>query len=477
VDDASGDSDVSAALRGAALADRRIVTITRAENGGIVAASNDGVAAATGEFIALLDHDDLLTPEALERVAAAIDAGEDVDYVYTDEDKVDAEGREYDRFDKPDWSPERLRGQMYTGHLSVLRTDLVRLVGGFRPGFEGSQDHDLVLRVTEQARSIVHIPEVLYHWRAIEGSTALAAENKTYAWDAGVRAVQDHLDRVGIRATAERGTVPGTYAIQREPDLVRTTSVIIPTRGTAGEVFGKERVFVVEAVRSLLAGTAHQALEVVVVYDVDTPDEVLEELREIAGTRLTLVRFEGPFNFSRKCNEGFLAARGDALIFLNDDVQMISDEMVGQLIAPLAEGDVGMTGAMLYFEDGVIQHAGHAHHHGVFTHAYFGEIPDAYGAFSSLLINREVSGLTAACIAMPRTAFQEVGGFSEAFPGNFNDVDLANKVRQEGYRLLWLTNVRLHHFESRSRNPTVHSYEERMILERWGSPRRDPFLA
>jgi glycosyltransferase involved in cell wall biosynthesis len=476
VDDASNDPDVSAALREASLTDRRILAITRDVNGGIVAASNDGVAAATGDFIALLDHDDLLDPRALECVAAAVEAGEDVDYVYTDEDKVDAQGHYYDRFDKPDWSPERLRGQMYTGHLSVLRTELVREVGGFRPGFEGSQDHDLVLRVAEQARSIVHVPEVLYHWRAIEGSTALDIDNKSYAWDAGVKAVQEHLDRVGIAGAAVHGPVAGTYEIRREPDLVRSTSVIIPTRGTAGVVFGKERVFVVEAVRSLLAGTTHQDLEIVVVYDVGTPEAVLDELREIAGDRLTLVLFEGPFNFSRKCNEGFLAARGDVLLFLNDDVQAISDESVGQLVAPLSQPDVGMTGAMLFFEDGTIQHAGHQHHMGMFTHSYFGEDANAYGAFSSLLIDREATGLTAACIAMPRDVFIEVGGFSEMFPGNFNDVDLCLKVRGEGYRLVWLSRVRLFHFESKSRIPHVHSYEERMILDRWGRPGRDPYL-
>jgi GT2 family glycosyltransferase len=467
---------VSATLREAKLLDRRIVTISREVNGGIVAASNDGVKAATGDFLVLLDHDDILEPKALERVAGAIIASEDVDYVYTDEDKVDRHGNAYDRFDKPDWSPERLRGQMYTGHLSVLRTALVREVGGFRDGFEGSQDHDLVLRVTERARTIVHVPEVLYHWRAIEGSTALAADNKSYAWDAGLRAVGEHLERVGIRATADYGPVPGTYAINREPELVRSTSVIIPTRGTAGTVFGEDRVFVVEAVRSLLAGTSHHELEIVVVYDAETPQQVLVDLHEVAGEQLTLVPFEGPFNFSRKCNEGFLAARGDVLIFLNDDVQTISSEVVGQLVAPLSQEDVGMTGAMLFFEDGTIQHAGHLHHMGMYTHAYLGDDPDAYGAFSSLLIDRESAGLTAACIAMPRSVFMDVGGFSELFPGNFNDVDLSLKVRSKGYRLLWLTGVRLFHFESKSRNPLVHSYEEKMIIDRWGGPSRDPFL-
>lgn len=476
VDDASPNPDVRAVLSTAAQHDSRIRIVERPTNGGIVAASNDAIEAARGTFLALLDHDDLLAPNALERIAAEIAVDPSVDYIYSDEDKI-RDGRYYDQFDKPDWSPERLRGQMYTGHLSVLRADLVRQVGGFHKEFEGSQDHDLVLRVTEVARRIVHIPEVLYHWHVIEGSTAEATDNKPYAWDAGVRAVDAHLKRVGIDGVALRGPVPGTYRIDRTPELNKSVSVIIPTRGTAGEVWGESRVFVVEAVRTMLATTQHQDLEVVVVYDEDTPAEVMAELAEIAGDRLTPVLFTGTFNFSRKCNEGFLAARGEFLVFLNDDVQMISDEMIGSLIAPLNEPDVGMTGAMLYFEDGAVQHAGHKHHMGQFTHAYLGAEKGTYGAFSSLLINREASGLTAACIAMRREVFQEVGGFSEQLPGNFNDVDLCKKVGHAGYRLVWLTDVELFHFESRSRNPLVHSFEEKMIIARWSGPQRDPYLA
>ena len=477
VDDLSPNPDVRRVLHDAAQRDPRIRVIERSTNGGIVAASNDAIQAARGEFLALLDHDDLLTVNALDSVVSVIESKADVDYVYSDEDKVSEDGKYFDQFDKPDWSPERLRGQMYTGHFSVFRADAVRKVGGFRAEFEGSQDHDLVLRVTEQARQIVHVREVLYHWRVVPGSTAELTDNKPYAWDAGVRAVDAHLARVGIAGRATHGPVPGTYRIEREPDLDKSVSIIIPTRGTAGEVWGKNRVFLVDAVRSVLETTKHRNLEIVVVFDADTPADVLAKLADLVGDRLTLVPFFGPFNFSRKCNEGFLAARGEVLLFLNDDVQAVSGEMVGNLIAPLNESDVGMTGAMLYFEDGGIQHAGHLHHMGQFSHAYLGEPKGTYGAFSSLLINREASGLTAACIAMPRAVFQEVGGFSELFPGNFNDVDLSKKVTQAGYRLVWLANVELFHFESRSRNPLVHSFEEKMIIDRWSWPQRDPYLA
>ena len=172
-----------------------------------------------------------------------------------------------------------------------------------------------------------------------------------------------------------------------------------------------------------------------------------------------------------------MPSRGDVLLFLNDDFKVLSDEMVGQLVAPLAEPDVGMTGAMLLFEDGTIQHAGHAHHMWMFSHYYLAEPADTYGAFSSLLVNREASGLTAACIAVPREVFFEVGGFSEQLPGNFNDVDFSIKVRNAGFRLVWLRDVRLFHFESKTRSPLVHSFEEQIIIGRWGGPARDPYLA
>ncbi|WP_245866484.1 glycosyltransferase family 2 protein [Diaminobutyricimonas aerilata] len=477
VDDASPSNRVRIELAGFAGADDRIRVVLRESNGGIVAASNDALGAARGEFVALVDHDDVITEDALAEVAEAIKAEPEADYIYSDEDKITVTGELYDRFDKPDWSPERLRGQMYTGHLSVLRRSIVAAVGGFDPAAEGSQDHDLVLKVTERARKVVHIPRVLYHWRAVAGSTAASNENKSYAWDNGCAAVNAHLVRVGIRGRAELGPVPGTYRVVRDDQPGRLVSVVIPTRGTAGVVFGEERVFVVDAVRSILEHTAHEAIEFVIVYDSDTPADVLESLEEVAGPKLRLVPYLDPFNFSRKCNVGVLASRGEYVLVVNDDIRSMSDRIVETMIGPLAESDVGMTGAFLFYEDGTIQHAGHSHHMGDYTHAYHQERPDAYGAFSSLLINREAAGLTAAFIGMRRDVYEDAGGFSELLPGNFNDVDLCMKVRSLGYRLVWLTDARLHHFESKSRNPLVHSYEEKTIVDRWGRPERDPYLA
>jgi GT2 family glycosyltransferase len=471
VDDCSPEDEVRQELRAAAESDRRIVVIERAENGHIVAASNDGLARATGDFVVFLDHDDLLVPHALERMAFEIGAHPEVDYLYSDEDKIsvsETDGTEhfYDYFRKPDWSPERLRGQMYTSHLSVVRRTLVESVGGFRAGFEGSQDHDLVLRVTEKARKIVHVQDVLYHWRIVPGSAAGDIDAKPYAAIAGAKAVQESLDRQRIDATV--GHVANASG--------RRVSLVIPTRGGSGLVWGQHRVFVVETVRSALAKAGYDEIEVVVVYDTGTPPEVLEELQQICGGRLVLVHYAKPFNFSEKMNLGVVHSSGDRVVALNDDVEVISDRWLHQLVGPLEEPDVGMTGAKLYFSDGTIQHAGHQYKDDQYYHPYLGADGRAPGTLGDLLVNREVSGVTAACAALRRSLFDEVGGFSETLPMNFNDVDLSYKVLRAGQRIIWVANCQLYHFESRTRERGIQPWEHRTALERWGHTVHDAYM-
>ncbi|MCY7396030.1 MAG: glycosyltransferase [Nocardioides sp.] len=492
VDDRSPHPEVRERLRALAAADPRVTVHERETNGGIVAASNDALSRARGEFVALLDHDDVLTPDALQVMVDAIDdvvaevddvsdvkdavpperAPREVDYLYSDQDLMRRGGQTFDAFRKPDWSPERLRHHMYTGHFSVLRRSLVLEVGGFRAAYDGSQDHDLVLRVTERARAVVHVPRVLYHWRQVEGSAADDPHAKPYAWNAGVRAVQDHLDRVGIPARVEKGERPGRYVVHREPDLTTPVSVVIPTRGSRGLIWGSERIMVVEAVRSVRARSRHEQVEFVVVYDTDTPAAVLDALRALADSDrvdLTLVPYEPPFNFSEKCNLGALHARHDTLVFLNDDVEAESEGVLEQLIAPLREPGVGMTGPKLFFEDLHIQHAGVSYGSGTIAHMYHHAGPHNYGHHGELFMNREVTALTGACVAVRRSVFEEVGGFSEAFPMNYNDVDFSLKVGRLGLRRVWLAGCTLFHFESVTRSNVVHDEEKKRIVRRWGN--------
>jgi glycosyltransferase involved in cell wall biosynthesis len=475
VDDCSPDPEVRVLLRELADSDERIRLVERETNGHIVVASNDGVREARGEFIVLVDHDDLLTPDALSRNAREIARFDDVDYLYSDEDKVDAEGLHYDLFRKPDWSPERLRGQMYTSHLSVLRADVVRQVGEFREGYEGSQDHDLVLRVTEVARRIVHIPEVLYHWRVIPGSAAADPVAKPYAAVAGRQAVQDQFDRLGLRAEVTHGPAPGLYLSARELDAATRVSIVIPTNGSTGMVWGARRVFVIDAVRSALAMTRHQNLEVVVVHDAGTPPDVLDRLRAVAGDRLRLVLFDEPFNFSRKMNVGVLSSDGDRVVLLNDDVEARSEGWLEQLVAPLDEVDVGMTGAKLCYGSDTIQHLGHFYGDGHYRHIASHAPRQSLGEFGVLALNREVSGVTAACAAIRRETYEQVGGFSEALPTNFNDVDLSYKVRATGLRIVVVTSSELFHFESQTRVREVADWERKRVQARWGVPEVDPY--
>ncbi len=487
VDDASREPEVTAVLLEAEGADPRIRVVERPENGHIVAASNDGIALACGEWIALLDHDDLLVPTALEKVAAAIDAHPKAGYVYTDEDKIHADGSLTDTNRKPDWAPELLRHMMYVGHLSVLRADLVREAGGFHAGFDGSQDHDLALRVTELADEVVHVPEVLYHWRIRPGSAAGDTGAKDYSTLAGIRAVQEHLDRQGLPWKAiqafARGAegqiipLPHMYDIERTCPTGTRISVIVPTRGTRALVFGQWRSMVVEMARSLRERSEGVDVEFVAVYDSGMDESILRELRSIWGPHLTEVEYSKPFNFSDKCNVGFLAASGDILVFMNDDMQIISEDFLARLCAPVAcESDVGATGARLLHSDGTIQHAGLAQNGYEYNHVYRGASNFEYGYFGELLVDHEVTALTGACLAVRRDVYEEAGGFSLLFPGSFNDVDLCEKIRHLGYRLVWMHDVRAWHFESMSREPQVNQEELDLIEGRWSWRGRDPYM-
>ncbi|MFZ1381844.1 MAG: glycosyltransferase [Scrofimicrobium sp.] len=477
VDDASGDAEVLTVLRNAASNDNRLKLVERSENGHIVRASNDGLAKASGEWIVLLDHDDLLVPTSLAEIDRAIKDNPLAGYVYSDEDKVDDAGNFSGEFRKPDWSPERLRHQMYLGHLSALRHDLVREVGGFHEGFDGSQDHDLALRVTELSDEVAHIPEILYHWRMVPGSAAGDPSAKDYATVAGMKAVQEHLERIGLGDwKVGQTSVAHTYSVERTLDPTLRVSVVIPTRGTTALIRGEKRELVTENVRSLLSHTQHQNLEVVIVHDRGTPQSTLDELQAVCGSRLVTKEYDAPFNFSEKCNLGFLASTGDIVVFLNDDMEIISSRFIDSLCAPLREPDVGMTGARLDYSDGRIQHAGLVIENGQFMHAYLGYPHGELGYFGELVFDHEVSGLTAACVAMRREVFRDVGGFNLALPSNFNDVDLSLKVRSLGLRLVWLAETRALHFESLTRDTTVNAREVWEVVSRWGKPVRDNYM-
>jgi GT2 family glycosyltransferase len=477
VDDASPSSHVRPILRAAAAADDRIIVVEREQNGGIVAASNDGLQRATGEFVGLLDHDDTLEPAALELVDSYADRHPEMDYCYSDEDLLSPDGHYVAPFYKPDWSPERLRSQNYCGHFSVFSSSLLAEIGGFRAGFDGSQDYDLFLRATEEAREIVHIPYVLYHWRQIPTSVAAGDPSvKPYAYQAGRRAIQEHCDRVGIDAEVEMAEHLGNYHIRRRVATDDVTSIIIPTCGATGRVWGFERCFVVEAIRSVADSTS-RPIEFVVVFDSGMPKHLLSLIRNAAGDRpLKLVEFDRPFNFSEKINLGVIHSTGEFVLLLNDDIEVITDEFLDPLIGLAAESSVGAVGCKMYFADGRIQHAGHVYN-GNPHHIMYGRASYEVGPGGLLVVQREVIGVTGACMMLRRDLFLRVGGLCAALPGNFNDVDLNLKIRGQGLNRIWTPQVEMYHFESASRDPSASMEEWQFVADRWGEQMySDPYF-
>ena len=468
VDDGSTLPHVGEVLTAAAAADSRVRVVRRSEQGGIVAASRDALAAASGECVALLDHDDVLEPTALATMAGALAARPDADLAYSDHDLLRPDGLVASPAYKPDFSPEQLRNQNYVLHLVVARRDAVAAVGGFREGFDGAQDHDLLLRLTERNDRVVHVPEVLYHWRQAEASVAADPTAKPWAYDAGRRAVQEHCDRVGIDAVVEPGTIAGTYRVRRRLGRAPRISVVIPTRGSSRRVLGLERCFVAEAVRSLVERSTYPDLEFVVVYDTGTPDGVLAYLHAIAGDRLVLVEFSGAFNFSEKINAGVAASSGELVFLLNDDTELIAPDSLEVMAALLEDDTVGMVGPKLLYPDGTIQDGGHVYNEHVLAGlvGWHGTSPGP-GQLRPLAVDREVSGVTAAAALMRRAVFDEIGGFDPVLFINFNDVDVSLKVRATGRRIIWTPSASWYHFESQTRAPSAEPEEWAEIDRRW----------
>jgi glycosyltransferase involved in cell wall biosynthesis len=470
-DDGSKQPEVRQILERAEAEDPRIRVQRRESNAGIVAASNDALAMARGEFVALLDHDDTLHPDALALVSEALDGNPEADYAYTDEDKIDVGGHHSSPFFKPDWSPERLRTQMYTCHMSVLRRTLVEEVGGFDPEFEGSQDWDLVLRVTERARAIVHVPRILYHWRTLETSAASGGvEVKRYAFEAGVRAVQAHCDRIGLPAEVEADEQdPGVLHL--EPRLRREplVSIVIPTAGQLREVRFEPKVLVVNCVKSILERSTYENYEIVCVVDEGTLPVIIQELRDLVGDRLRLVSFSGPFDFAAKINLGVVRSEGEHVLLLNDDIEITTPDWIERLVMYSDHDGVGAVGARLLWGDGRLQHAGVGFEGSLPGHLYYGFDGDFRGYVNSVLVARNCLAVTGACLMSPKRVFEEVGGMTRLLPDNFNDMDYCLKVHAAGHRIVYEPDTILLHFESSTREAEVKLWEEQRLLARWGA--------
>ncbi len=453
-DDASTAPHVAEILRDYAQRDARIKVVTRETNGHISAASNSALELATGDFCALLDHDDELPQHALAEIVYALAADPELEFIYTDEDKIDESGHRSDPYFKPDWNPDLLLGQNYTCHFSVFRTQRLRAIGGFREGLEGSQDWDLTLRATADLdpTRIRHIAKVLYHWRAIPGSTAFVIDEKAdYPFLAAQRALTDHLAATNV--SAELLPVEGRhwrikYPLPATPPKV---SLIIPTHN------GYE--LLKTCLDSLRGRTDYPDLEIIVVNHESDDPTILKYFTTLAAEGVRIIDYPGPFNFSAINNHAAQHARGSVLGFLNNDLEVIDADWLKEMVAQVNRPEIGAVGAMLYYPDDTVQHAGVILGIGglngstsVAGHAFKGYRRGEEGQRNRLRLVQNYSAVTAACLVIRREVFEDVGGFDERkLAVAFNDIDFCLRVRAAGYRNLWTPFAELYHHESASR--------------------------
>lgn len=446
-DDASTDPAVRELLQRLAAQDPRVRVVYRERNGHISAASNSALELCTGEWIALMDHDDVLAEDALFHVVAAINARPDARLLYSDEDKVDEAGQRFDHHFKPDWDPHLFRSYNLVCHLAVFHAQLVRDAGGFAPGMEGAQDYDLALRCIERVapEQVHHVPRILYHWRAHAQSTAQAQEAKPYAVLAGERALNAHFARTGLAATADADG-QGYRVRYRLPDPPPLVSIVIPTRNGLA--------LLRQCVDSIRAKTTYPRYEIVVVDNgSDDPATLawLDDLRAQPGCRV--LRDDRPFNYSQLNNGAVAACAGELVALLNNDIEVITPDWLDEMASVAWQPDVGAVGARLWYPDDTLQHGGVVVGlGGVAGHSHKGLKRGHAGYAARVRYRGGYSAVTAACLVVRKSAYLQVGGLNEKeLKVAFNDVDFCLKLREAGYRNVWTPYADLYHHESASR--------------------------
>lgn len=448
-DDGSKSAETRAMLERYAAEEPRIKVVFRETNGHISAATNSALELATGEWVALLDHDDELTEDALYWMAASLEADPDADILYSDEDKIDEEGRLSDPYFKPNWSPELFLSQNMINHLGVYRRSLVEKAGRFREGFEGSQDYDLALRVLEQTtpERVRHVPVVLYHWRTVAGSVALATGEKTYPYERARTAIAEHLGRSGVKAEVVAGQDGFSHRVRPAlPAQKPHVTIIVPTR---------DRLDMMRmVVTGLLETTSYPNWDLIIVDNGSEKTETLEYFAEIqADKRITVLRDDAPFNFSRLNNRAVETAKGPLILLLNNDIEPIEDGWLEEMVRQLQRPGVGAVGAKLYYPNDTVQHVGVTTGIGGVAGHFDKHLPrDAPGYFSRAQLVHNVSATTAACLLTTKKIYRQIGGMNEnELKVAFNDVDFCLKIRAAGHRIVLTPYAELYHHESVSR--------------------------
>lgn len=426
--------------------DSRIRYQNLTENLGIAENTNAAFAMATGDFVGLLDHDDLLALDALYEVARVIKEHLDVDVIYTDEDKVTTDLAEhFQPHFKPDFSIDLLRSNNYICHFFVVRRSLMESTGGFSKEYDGAQDYDFIFRCCEGARRICHVPRILYHWRVHKASTADNPASKMFAFDAGKRAIEGHLTRTNtpgmVSHTKDLGFYRVKYPIQGNPQI----SILIPNKDQ-GETLRR-------CIMSIEERSAYDNYEIIIIENNSVEEATFAYYEELKTHKnISVIIWDGPFNYSVINNYGVAHAKGDYLLFLNNDTQVITEQWLGELLGNCQRKEVGIVGAKLYFPDDTIQHAGTIIGiGGIAGHAFLNTQRSRTGYLHKASIQLNYSAVTAACMMMKKEVFTQIDGFEEQLSVAFNDVDLCLRTVQAGYLVVYNPAVELYHYESKSR--------------------------
>ena len=440
--------------------DSRIRVSELTENKGIAGNTNAALEMARGEFVGLLDHDDLLAPNALYEIVRALDEDRTLDAVYTDEDKVTTELDEhFQPHLKPDFNLDLLRSNNYICHFFVVRRSIVQKVGGFRQEFDGAQDHDFIFRCIETAEKVGHIPEILYHWRTHKASTADNPASKMYAFDAGKRAIEAHLKRTGTEGTVSHTPDLGFFRVKYPVQGQPLVSIIIPNKN--------EKETLKACIDSIREKTEYPNYEIIIVENNSTTDEIFQYYKELSqDPRIRLLRWKKEFNYSAINNYGVRHANGEYLLFLNNDVTVITPGWIKELLGVCQRPEVGAAGVKLIYPDDTIQHAGCVIGLGGIAGHMFVDMPaNRTGYLHKASILQDMSAVTAACMMMKRTAFEEAGGFTEKLSVAFNDVDLCLKVRKNHKLIVYDPYVQLYHMESKTRGAEDNKEKVRRFQE------------
>ena len=435
---------VAEILRISSTKDERIKVKDVPENEGIAQNTNAVLAIATGDYIGLLDHDDLLTPNALYEVVKMINENDRPQVLYSDEDKITMDLSEhFQPHMKPDYNKDLLRSNNYITHFFVAERMLVEEVGGEDGEYNGAQDYDLILKCTERAKGIAHIPRILYHWRVHKASTADNPASKMYAFDAGKRAIEDHLKRCGEIGKVSHEKDLGFYRVKYQVQGSPLISIIIPN---------KDQVESLDKCLRSIEKSSYKNYEIIIVENNSTEDETFAYYKKIESDKIRIVYWSDEFNYSAINNFGVKHARGDYLLLLNNDVEVIATDWLEELTANCQRKDVGIVGARLYYPDDTIQHAGIVIGIGGVAGALFVGMPRMFtGYLHKAAIQQDLSAVTAACMMVKRSVYEELGGLEEELKVAFNDVDFCLRAREKGYLVVYDPNVELYHFESKSR--------------------------